>query len=216
MTLDKMEYNHTQWELTSDNKLINKNDGNCYPILGEIIGIKQIGDETFLIHRRAMPNTWNIARLKLVSGKLIPEFSKNCTKFTFLTEDTILFDNELVYSISKNGEVPESKWIKMNNIEVHTDENGKPLVLFVEECVSPLGDYVQVLVDINTFKPIHPAYSTLRDTKVPLTESFTFKDLVKEDLCYIRTIQNYFFGLNSKLRIKGRKALLEEYNIKNK
>lgn len=217
--LYEITYNETQLvckgNRTDGYQLLNTTDMNLYHIQGDVIGIMQIDDDTFLIHRQITQNTGHIGRFKLNSGKIILEFGKDFKKFTFLTEDTILFDNELVYSISRNGEVPESKWIKRKKIEVQTD-NGKPSVLFIEECIDPLKEYVQVLVDIHTFSPVSNAYSTLRDSKIPLTDSFTFEKLVLEDVCYIKIVKAYFFGLYGDFRTKGQKALLEEYNNKNK
>lgn len=206
------DYNDAQWEYTGDKdtgyQLKNKKDKNSYSIVGDVIGIKQIDDETFLIHRRVMHDTGNIGRFKLNSNKMIKEFSKNFRKFTFLTDDTILFDNELVYSISKNAEVSEAEWLKNKKIEVHTDVNGKPF-LFVEVCISPLKEYVQVLVDIHDFKPVSKAYSTLRNSYISLTDSFTFDDLIKEDTYYDKIVQNYFIGVYNSFRVIGQQTLLK-------
>lgn len=211
------DYNDTQWEYTVDKNaeyhLVSKKDKSSYSIGANIIGIKQIDDETFLIHRHAMHGTKNIGRFKFTSNKSINEFSTNFRKFTFLTDDTILFDNKLIYSISKNGSVPESEWLKNKKIEVNTDVKGK-LFLFVEVCISPLKEYVQVLVDIHNFKPVSKAYSTLRDSYITLTDSFTFDDLIKEDTYYDQIVQHYFSGVYYDFRIIGQQTLLKEYNEK--
>ena len=215
--LYEIDYDDTQWEYKVindfDHKLINKNDGSSYDIIGKIIGIMQIDDETFLIHRHTpMQGICNCGRLKLTSNKIILELDINFKKFTFLTDDTILFDNKLVYSISKNAEVPESVWLKNKKIEINTDTTNGKTILFVEECISPLREYVQVLVDIYNFKPICKAYSTLRDSRILLTDSFTFDDLIKEDTYYDGIVQNYFFGLYDDFRIKGQQILLKEFS----
>lgn len=213
--LFKMTYNKENWKCKFMGinycVLLNKNNNNSYCIQGNVIGLKQISDDTFLIHRQITTKINHFGRFKLTSNKIIPEFSKDFKHFTFLSDDTILFDNDLVYSISKNCEVPESKWIKNKRIEVLVNDD-KPYALFIEECIDPLKEYIQVLADIHTFCPISNAYSTLRDSTIKLTNTFTFKHLVIEDTGYIKIIKNHLFGIHDNFRSKGKKILLKEYN----
>ena len=212
--LDKIDYNYKQWSLTENKNyeycLTNNISRISYSISGKISGIQQIDDSTFLIHRPATSNIENISRYRYTDEGAVLEFHQYFYDFTFLTEDTILFDNKSVYSISKNSEISEFNWLKRKGLQVCTDDNGNPSVLLVQECVA-LNEYVQVLVDIETFKPVSRAYSTLRDSFIPLTDSITFDKLVKEDIAYEKIINHYFIQRCNDLINKGKQTLLEEF-----
>ena len=213
--LYEKKYNKAQWKYVDideiEHYLINKYDHTSYHIIGKVIGFEQIDTDTFLIHRQFVNDIYTIGRFKLTSNKLTIEFSINFKKFTFLTDDAILFDNTFVYSISQNSEIPESKWLKNKKVEIITDNISGKSILFVEVCISPFKEYVQTLADIRSFKAFSKAYSTLRDSYITLTDSFTFDDLINEDVHYDSIVQDYFCGVYDGLRAKGQQTLLKEY-----
>ena len=168
-----------------------------------------------MVFRRIFRDRWQISRIKVVNDrKKIIEYQKDFVHFYFISHDTILFDSSAVYSIEKNCELSEFEWLKFKEIKVLVSStNEEKTVLFVEHKTSyeiSANEYVQVLVDSTTFKPISKAYSTLRDQFIELSEAFTFDDLVNEDQSYIRRISEYIFDIHQHFHNKGKTILLEE------
>lgn len=211
-------YNEDQWECKKDQSnryyLINKKTSDSYHIRGSIIGIEQVDDNSFLVYRDCSRSTYEILRVKLASGLASCLFSKVFQKFYFLTEDTILFDNSCVYSISQNCEVQEFNWLKYQDLTIYTDKDDNFIFLLLKQYISASrgNDYVQVFIDTKTFKPITCASSSLRDNhNIVLSDSFTFKDLVLEDEHYAKIIYKIYDSVNT-----GQRTLLERLsNDKN-
>ena len=213
-------YNKEQWACQGSRNFggyvfVNKKTLKSYPITGDIIGIEQIDDNSFLVYRRIMRDRWQISRVVFDSGCSSLIFSEEFKKFYFLSEDTILFDGKCVYSISKNCRVPEFEWLKSYDLEVYTDEKKNSTYLLVKKKLHYSDDNcVQVFVDAQTFKPVTHASSSLRNNHhITLSDEFTFYDLVKEDERYARIIfwdnfHNTQFSINT-----GKETLMEELQI---
>lgn len=90
-----------------------------------------------------------------------------------------------------------------------------PTVLYVEYKFNsyPLDicAYLQVILDVNTFKPIGPVYSTLRDKYFYIDNNTTLEQIAKEDSHYARIIGNFLDDIYSK---NNRKDVNELANIK--
>lgn len=213
-------YNEKQWSCKGSREsgsytFVNKKTFDSYRIYGDIIGIEQLDDNSFLVYRRIMRDTWQISRVAFNSKHSSLIFSEDFKNFYFLSEDTILFDNRCVYSISKNCKVEEFEWLKYKDLEVINDEEKNSTYLLVKEKI-PFSDdaYVQVLVDINTFKPITNASSSLRNNHhIVLSDSFTFDDLVKEDSHYASIIFWKNFEVNQSILNDGKETLLKELQV---
>lgn len=216
--LYKIIYNKEQWKCEGSNstgyKLVNMaSSDECYIINDYVIGLEQIDDNSFLIHCRLTSNMYNILRLEFINGYFYITFENEFEKFQFLSDDTILFDNTMVYSISKNSEVFEFNWLKGKNLRIFTDKKNSRKLIQVSENVEFLGapEYVQVYVDVENFKPITHASSTLRNNhQIVLSDSYTFNDLVTEDKKYANFIFWHNFGLSQKSFNEGAKLLWEE------
>lgn len=218
-------YNKEQWMckwICKDSRgsghytFVNKATLDAYSIGGDIIGIEQIDDNSFLVYRRIMRDRWQISRIVFDSGCSSLIFSEEFEKFYFLSEDTILFDSKCVYSISKNCRVPEFEWLKYKDLEVITDEKKNLTYLLVKQKIFHSNDYVQVFVDTKTFKPVTHASSSLRKNhNITLSDEFTFDDLVKEDersanIIFWENFHNTESSVNT-----GTKTLMEELQITN-
>ena len=216
--LHEIQYNENQWHITSSRNsgyhIVNQNNHSSFSLGGDIIGIEQILDDTFLVFRRILRDRWQISRIRVINGVLIIEYRKDFEHFYFITHDTILFDSSAAYSIEKNCELSEFDWLKYKKIDVLvSDTDEEKTVLFVEHQISyeiHAGEYVQVLVDSTTFMPISKAYSTLRDQFIDLSDTFTFDDLVKEDTRYANRINDYLFDIHQHFHRKGKTILLKE------
>ncbi len=213
-------YNEEQWSCKGSRDFgytfVNKKTLDSYRIYGDVIGIEQLGDNSFLVYRRIMRDKWQISRVVFNSGHSSLVFSEEFKNFYFLSEDTILFDSRCVYSISKNCRVPEFEWLKYFDLDVITDEKTNSTYLLVKRKLFHSDDYVQVFVDTKTFKPITHASSSLRNNHhITLSDKFTFANLVEEDDYYAKII---FWGnfYNTKFSINtGTETLMKELQITN-
>lgn len=233
-----ISYNEKQWSIRGSRdtgyKLVNKKTFDSCSISGDIIGIEQISDDEFLVYRRVMHDEWQIVRIKFdVSIHRVFElYRKEFRHFNFLTEDIIIFDKDAhvlgatLYSISKNEEYdtlnhilssePDCRLIKDRRITLlyeDPEEDEYPTALYVEYQFNsyPLNicAYLQVVLDVNTFKPIRPVYSTLRDKYFDLSdESITLGQIAKEDSYYANKIGNFLSAFYSKDNRKDLKELL--------
>lgn len=214
-------YNKEQWSCKGYRNLgytfVNKKTFDSYSVGGDIIGIEQIDDNSFLVYRRIMRDRWQISRVVFKSGHSSFVFSEEFKNFYFLSKDTILFDSRCVYSISKNCIVPEFEWLKYKDLEVITDEEKNLTYLLVKQKISFSDNaYVQVFVDSKTFKPVTSASSGLRNNHhITLSDNFTFNDLVKEDERYASIIHWINFDITESIFKSGQKALMEELQITN-
>ncbi len=214
-------YNEEQWSCKGSRDFgytfVNKKTFDSYSVGGDIIGIEQIDDNSFLVYRRIMRDRWQISRVVFKSGHSSFVFSEEFKNFYFLSKDTILFDSRCVYSISKNCIVPEFEWLKYKDLEVITDEEKNLTYLLVKQKISFSDNaYVQVFVDSKTFKPVTSASSGLRNNHhITLSDNFTFNDLVKEDERYASIIHWINFDVTESIFKSGQKALMEELQITN-
>ena len=212
-------YDESKWKITDHRFVVGLDEGfvltnlsthRDFIIPGDIIGVEQISDDTFLIHQRIKRHLFEIHRLKLLGSDRKLEFSVHFKKFHFLTDDTILFDSNMVYSISKNKEIDFD--YKNTNIDIYSDEDNNKNFLLVEKTLDSLysHEYVIVLVDGQTLKPVTNAYSTLRDAYIPLSDNFSFYNLVNQDQKYLRIITDFCFERDMEMLQKGRDTLLSQ------
>lgn len=217
-----ISYDKEKWVFNvCDNgyQIVRKETFNSYFIGGDIIGIEQVTDDAFLVYRKIVRDAWEIARIKLTPTKKVFEYNCFFRKFYFLTEDTIIFDKDssvsaTVYSISKNCEItaidciisgsphfPDSQFCKSRDIDLYyADESSEyPLHLLVGyELPSHFcPEFIQVMIDPSTLKPISPAYSTLRGKYVQLSESdpFALEKLFRSDNNNLKVIDAFLYEL---------------------
>ncbi|MCI8362688.1 MAG: hypothetical protein HFJ41_06185 [Clostridia bacterium] len=225
--LYEISYNDNQWHITGSRDtgytLIHRISLVSCKISGEIIGIEQVTDDEFLVYRRIMRDIWQIIRFKfdILKDKVYQLYRKEFRKFNFLTEDLIIFNKDAhvlgstLYSISKNVEYdtlnhilssePDCRLIKNRQITLlyeNPEEDEYPTALYVEYQFNsyPLNicAYLQVVLDVNTFKPIYPVYSTLRDKYFDLSdESITLGQIAREDSYYANRIGNFLSAFYS-------------------
>ena len=212
-------YDESKWKITDHQFVVGLDEGfvltnlsthRDFIIPGDIIGVEQISDDTFLIHHRIRRDEFEIYRFNLSGSVPKQEFCQSFESFDFLTDDTILFDSNMVYSISKNKEIDFD--YKNTDIDIYSDEEDNKIFLLVEKSLNSLysHEYVIVLVDGQTLKPVTDAYSTLRDAYIPLSESFSFYNLVNQDQKYLRIITDFCFERDMEMLQKGRNTLLSQ------
>lgn len=232
-----INYNEEQWNIRGSRDtgytLVNKTTFDSHRISGDIIGIEQVTDDEFLVYRRIMRDKWQIFRFKIdiVTHKRHNLYCKEFRHFDFLTNDIIIFDKDApvigstLYSISKNEEYdtlnhllssePDCRLIKDRRIELLYKDSEKdeyPTALYVEYQFNsyPLNicAYLQVVLDVNTFKPIRPVYSTLRDKYFDVDDTVTLGQIAKEDSYYAGKIGNYLSAFYSEDNRKDLEELL--------
>lgn len=208
-------YNEKQWSCKKNSIsyiFVSKETFNIYKISADIIGIEQITFNSFLVYRRISKDKFQISHVVFDAGYIDIIFSEDFKHFYFLSEDTILFDNSCVYSISRHCRVPEFQWLKDKDLEVINNEDKNSTYLFVKQHIPYTdNDYVQVFVDGITFKPITHASSSLRNNhNITLSDKFTFDNLFYEDVCYARFIFYRILDMNESIVKSGTETLMEE------
>ncbi|MCI8345924.1 MAG: hypothetical protein HFJ42_08315 [Clostridia bacterium] len=234
-------YNEDQWKISGSRDIgytfVNKKtSSSCVISKAGIIGVEQISDDNFLVLRSLDIDELEIVRFKIdtVNTQTYQLYRKEFQYFEFLTKDLIIFnkDNHVfgatLYSISKNreydtlnhlfGSEPDCKLIKGREIELvyeNPEKDEYPTALYVEYNFSSyhldICAYLQVILDVNTFKPIGPVYSTLRDKYFYIDDTTTLEQIAKEDSHYARIINDFLVELYSK---DNRKDVNELVNMK--
>lgn len=215
MKLHEISLNVKEWEVWKINGnqefgyyFVEKKRRNGYFLEGNIIGINQIGENTFLIYRRSSADEWAIDRYRFKNEEKILEYSHRFENVAFITEDKLIFDYNAslfskVYSISENREFDDIQHLidsknsdanycrerRINLIkEDENDEYPKYLEVVFAFGGSWCKEYIQILIDPNTFQIVSEAYSTMRERFIKLDEHFTLEKLVVEEAWYVMVI----------------------------
>lgn len=235
MRLYEIKCNEEQWSIKGSRDegyiIVDKITFESYSIPGDVIGIEQITDDTFLIHRRTMRDEWQILRYKLQGTKFF-EYKHEFNHFSFLTEDIIIFDytdgchGAELYCISKNLQINDLNHLISGNTDKHdasylynrkitllyeNEDDEYPIYLSVNYRLSNTFhciEYLQFILDVNSLKPVTPVYSTLRNKYFTLNDSLTLKDLVEEENSYLRIIDNFLAELYNTANTKSTEELL--------
>lgn len=235
MRLYGISYNENQWSVKgsrdSGYTIVNKITFESYSISGDVIGIEQLTDDTFLVHRRTMRDEWQILRLKL-QGSQIVEYKHTFNHFEFLTDDIIIFDYQdsshgaELYCISKNTEENDLNHLISGNTDRHdasyvyhrditllyeNNDDEYPIYLHVNYRLNHTfhcKEHLQLILDANSLKPVTPVYSTLRDKYFTLSDSFTLKDLVEEETSYLWIIDDFLESFYNTANTKSTEELL--------
>jgi len=235
MRLYEIKCNEDQWIVKGSRdhgyKIVHKKTFESYSIPGDVIGIEQINDDTFLVYRRTMRDEWQILRLKLQGSKIV-EYEHKFRRFRFLTEDIIIFDYKdschgaELYSISKNVEINDLNHLISGNLNRHdasyvysrnitllyeNKDDKYPIYLSVDYRLNNTfhsQEHLQLILDANSLKPVTPVYSTLRNKYFTLSDSLTLKDLVEEENYYLSIIDDFLEKLYNTANTKSTEELL--------
>lgn len=168
------------------------NDNNDMYFLSCIIGMEQVADNEFLVYRRYDTDHFQILRCVFTSRNERVIFSKTFSKFEFLDDDKILFQDYNnrgsyyyggIYSIKENKLLEETEWLKYTPVEVEKDEDGNIFLYVEKELDSSVLDPKSVLftVDPKTLKPTGTCYSELRDEYIAVNSKEDIDKIVKAD-----------------------------------
>lgn len=222
MRLYKISYNTEQWSIKGSRdygyKLTNKATLDSYFLPCGVIGLEQLSHDTFLVHHCISRNESLICRIRFsqLCNDSILEYQHSFEDFHFFTEDILLFDKNhqaILYSISKNCEIDTLNHMIHNNASIHdasffskrkikllydTDDDEYPSYLLVEYMPNHTyrsSEYLQVIFDVHSLKPLSPVYSTLRNQYLTLTESYTLQKIMEEENYYLSVIDNFLYSL---------------------
>lgn len=238
MKLYGISCNENQWKITGSREngflIVNKETYKGYNIKGDVIGINQIGENTFLVYRRTMRSEWAIDRYRLEDGESILEYGKRFQKCNFITEDKLIFDWESsvfakVYSISENKELDvighiidpnrsDASFCRGREIRfvMKNDDDEYPEYLEVVYTFGGLWcrESIQMLVDPETLQVVSQVYSTIRQKFIDLNEQYTLADLADEDSYYTQTANAYLQEMYTTDNTKDVGEMLEHLKIK--
>ena len=225
--------NNDRWDIIEiDNKnyhsykLIDKKYNNTY-FLNHIIGIEQVTDDEFLVFKRVNFDDFEIIRYKMINSQPINIFSKSFNRFSFITDDRILFSywgntgpyrSSGIYSIKDNTMLNNASWLDGTFIKIYnTNENLNDTKLYVEkEIISfKIGNQkLLFVVDPNTLEPISDCYSQLRDSFIKVDSKEDIEKTITEDKIYINIIENQIDAIEKEHIQKIKEKLLYKKNKK--
>ena len=225
--------NNDRWDIIEiDNmnyhsyKLIDKKYNNTY-FLNHIIGIEQVTDDEFLIFKRVNFDDFEIIRYKMINSQPINIFSKSFNRFSFITDDRILFSywgntgpyrSSGIYSIKDNTMLNNANWLDGTFIKIYnTNENLNDTKLYVEkEIISfKIGNQkLLFVVDPNTLEPISDCYSQLRDSFIKVDSKEDIEKAITEDKKYINIIEKQIDAIEKEHIQKTKEKLLYKKNKK--
>lgn len=94
-------------------------------------------------------------------------------------------------------------------------KDGSNMYLYCEKVLSSSfykkKYYLQVLFDINTLKPALPIFSSLRNSFIDLTDSFTLEDFLKEEIYYINLVDKFLSEVEKTSKMSTRSTLLRYF-----
>lgn len=231
-------YDEKVWSIKGDREngyRISKNDSyESHFLKGNIVGIYQVTNNSFLIYYKVMRDKWKVIRLKLIKGGKIIEYVHRFSDIDFITDDLILFDKNYVqfttlYSISKNFEISDikslisksdklydCKFCKSREIKlIYNSENSDfPAYLQVDYELKSFycKEFIQVLIDSITLSPLPLTYSTLRNKYISLNDNFTLKNLFDEHEKELKVIEDFLYQLYHSDNRKTDAELFSELN----
>ena len=215
---NRWEVNELEEDYYHSYKLIDKDTSNTY-YFNRIIGIEQITDDEFLVYKRASSDYYKIARYKLENSCKKEIYSHESNNHIFLNDDNILFYGshfffDDVYSISKNEEVEEAKWLYYKSFEIYENENNEKNLLIKDTLVSNHGDeYLMYGVDCNNFEPNSPCYSSLRNKFIDVK---TKEDCIKihdEDYKYKSSVDRILFETQQNNLKMAKEKILKQKKV---
>ena len=71
------------------------------------------------------------------------------------------------------------------------------------------GDFLQFLIDTETCKPVFPVYSTLRNSLIDLSDTFTLENLIEEEEKYKEIVDYNMIKISM---TAGERLLLSAFN----
>lgn len=101
-----------------------------------------------------------------------------------------------------------------SNTSLKTSKDGNSYLYCERELGSSFyrrNYYVQILLDVDTLAPALPIYSSLRNSFIDLTDSFTLKDFLEEEIYYIRLVDKFLSELEKTSKMSTRKFLLRSF-----
>ena len=204
--LKDFSYNNKIWEVRRNAQnefcIINKNTNNSYFIKGNVVAIEQVSDNNFIIIEKAY-NSYIFLCYELEYNVVLKLYVREFSSIDFISDDLILFDKDLetttVFSISNHIECKENIffivtrpavesnpfcWSYHTELVFDNDANSEyPKYLFVTYKLLSFvkEEYIQVLVDVKTWKPIAPVYSTFRKNFIEIPKDKKLLEIFKED-----------------------------------
>ena len=198
--LSGAKYNGDEWEVEkketkyyNNYKIINKEDGYAYELFC-VIGFEQVSKDEFLVYKISKGEDFAIERYKMTDGVEKNIYSKDIYSFDFISDDNILLKRisndareyiDSVYSISKNEELENARWLKYARIIGKQD--GKLLLnktTYRDEKLLFAVDAIKLDVE-----PL--CYSTLRDSYIEVKNKDDIVRIIHEDDEYGYNIKHH-------------------------
>lgn len=217
--LYEITYNKKYWTIKGNRsngyRFVRKAQFCNYFLYGDIIGIEQITDDSFLVYSKISYKEWALTRWHLYDGNKVEEYSHRFKDFDFLNENIIIFNKNSVsscklYNIKQNLEISYPDFIApglKHDIDFCKERRIKflyansfseyPKYLKIDYALhSNYGnEFIQIMVDAKTLEVLSPIYSTLRSQYLEITDSSSLSKFFEEDNKYLHIIDKFLHSL---------------------
>ena len=178
------------------------------------IGLEQISDNKFLEYYQTQFSCELIEHYFDENGVESQKIHQGGKSFVSLDDDKIWLQDWHVYSITAGCFIETLKPFDNLNTELtlKVDSNGNNF-LYVKMQLSSHDygkDYLLFVFDAKTFLLALPVYSSLRDSFIELSDSFTITDLIKEEKKYKDLITICMESVNNSFVKKAEESLLSD------
>lgn len=196
-------YDRKQWKLEHDSYnnlfLVRQSDPDSRYILGASRNIRALNEisENLFIVLEGYPSRGYYIRFYDISIELTEISSILFYDSYEFWSDTIVFvDGKTVYDITSgnaiDGFLSAMQYLYDNDFYdiQFIQKDSQSYFYSTAEITSNNGgkDFLQLLLDIRTCKPALPVHSTLRNSLISLTDTFTLEDLIREEKRYKRIV----------------------------
>lgn len=160
-----------------------------------LTGIEQIDENVFLVYSYSSTD-YQIRRIELNRPFNQSDIYTSHTNLVSLDDDTIWLEYTKVYNIKQNTIIQAP--FSFNEITLTISSNGEKF-FYCKKCIqyNQNEDYLLFVLDCHTFLPVLPAYSSLRNSFVSLSDEFTARDLIAEDTKYQEYICSYLESITN-------------------
>lgn len=192
----------------------------CILPYSDIVGIEHVGHSTFLVYSK-FKDFYTIRRIHILKDGYELQYENYCNKIISLDKKRILIQNPeypVIYNVKTGTEIalPFFQDTSFSLLEKY----GKNYLYCSKSIFSNTKkfksiDNLQFVLDIETFEPALPAFSTLRNAFVDI---YTFSDistLIKTEKQYKEIVDSQLEFINQKINNSSKKILLSSFTKKD-
>lgn len=222
--LDGFYYDKSKWKLGTKNnryyltQLSNTEAPHYIGLRRNIVAVTQVSEDSIIVLEKY--DSYYLRFYSISKKGNIEEISAVSYKYScsFWSDTMVFLDEITLYDLSKDEDVTNKysstmDYLYNNNfyiISLHQKGNHEYFYCTIEVSSSyGQNDFLQFLIDAETCKPAFPVYSTLRDSLIDLSDTFTLKNLIEEEEKYKEIVDEHMIEISM---AAGEKVLLSAFD----